>query len=352
MKHRFLYFAVAAFAMVSCSQDETIDINTGKGISFRPEAHAGTRATEINDNNLAGFWVTALQEDGTTYFDKVNFTGSQGSSYTSNPAYNWPGTGNLTFHAFYPSATDLGGTLTLDGTAQKLEGFTVKADLAEQKDLVYATATGNAADNEESGVSLHFYHQLAQISVKAKSSSEAYTYKVKGVKIAEIPSTADLTQFGQAPTWGTPSTNQTFTSNLASEVTLTEEAQPIMLTTDGTAMLIPQQLTAWKEAEDKPNDEKGAYLGVYIQITTTDGGHRVYPKSDGVDYAYACVPIGTKWEAGNHYVYTLDFSNGAGYVDPEDPDKPAEPILGDAIKFTVSVEPWETEGNDQDITMD
>lgn len=338
--------------MVSCSQDETIDINTGKGISFRPEAHAGTRATEIKDNNLTGFWVTALQEDGTTYFDKVSFTGSQGNSYTSNPAYNWPGTGNLTFHAFYPSATDLGGTLTLDGTAQKLEGFKVKDILAEQKDLVYAMAVGNAADNEESGVNLKFYHQLAQISVKAKSSSEAYTYKVKGVKIAEIPSTADLTQFNQNPTWGTPTGNKTFTSDLATEVTLTEEAQPIMLTTDGTAMLIPQQLTAWKEAEDKPNNEKGAYLGVYIQITTTDGDHRVYPKNEGVDYAYACVPINTKWEAGNHYVYTLDFSNGAGYVDPEDPEDPAEPILGGAIKFTVSVEPWTTEGNGQDITMD
>ena len=358
MKHRFLYFAVAAFAMVSCSQDETIDINTGKGISFRTEANAGTRASEISNSNLMdNFQVTALQENGDVYFDKVTFSKQESNTYTSTPAYNWPGTGNLKFHAIYPLITDMpSSTITLTLTEQKLENFTVAETLTNQKDLVYATATGNATNNESSGVNLHFYHQLAQISVKAKGSNNTYIYKVKGVKIAEIPSTANLTAFDQTPTWANWSNKKAFTSTLDTEVILGTDAQSIMLAADGTAMLIPQQLTAWQQSSDKTNNDKGAYLGVLIQINTNQG-KRVYPRNNDVDYAYACMPINTKWEAGNHYVYTLDFSNGAGYVDPTtpepgNPDKPGDPILGGAIKFTVDVETWKTNGNDKEISMD
>lgn len=52
------------------------------------------------------------------------------------------------------------------------------------------------------------------------------------------------------------------------------------------------------------------------------------------------VAIGTKWDAGKKYIYTLDFTNGAGKVDPEkpeptdptDPDNPGGDIFGGAIK--------------------
>ena len=68
--------------------------------------------------------------------------------------------------------------------------------------------------------------------------------------------------------------------------------------------------------------------------------------------------INTNWEAGKKYVYTLDFSEGAGKVDPEKPDpadpndpfNPGEDILGSPIKFTVEVSEWEDAGA-QDITM-
>lgn len=350
MKYRFLYLAAATFAMVSCSQDETIDINTGKGISFRTETHAGTRATEVSNSNLmTSFSATALQANGDVYFDKVPFSKQENNTYTSTPVYNWPA-GNLTFHAVYPLESDLGGaTLSFTKDAQTLTSFTVESALADQKDLVYATTTTDAATSETNGVALTFYHQLAQISVQAKATSSAYVYKVKGVKIAQIPSTANLTAFGQTPTWSNFSAKQSFTSDLTNEVTLTGDAVSIMKADDGTAMLIPQQLTAWDQIDEKTNASEGAYLGVLIQITT-DQGKVVYPRNSDNEsgYAYACVPINTNWEAGYHYVYTLDFSNGAGYVDPEptdpvdpdEPDQPGYPILGGNIFFTVQVNPW------------
>lgn len=102
----------------------------------------------------------------------------------------------------------------------------------------------------------------------------------------------------------------------------------------------------WTPDTDKTNTNKGAYLAVKVNITTTSGA-RVYPDASVGEYDWVAVPVGTNWVAGQKYVYTLDFSNGAGKVDPEkpmpgptDPFKPGEDVLGSAIKFTVTVTPW------------
>ncbi|MDE6548577.1 MAG: fimbrillin family protein [Muribaculaceae bacterium] len=59
-----------------------------------------------------------------------------------------------------------------------------------------------------------------------------------------------------------------------------------------------------------------------------------------VEFGWAAVPVGVNWERGKKYVYTLDFSNGVGIQDPEDP-KPGTPIIGEGIKFSVSIEGWD-----------
>ena len=140
------------------------------------------------------------------------------------------------------------------------------------------------------------------------------------------------------------------------EITLNGTPESLM-GTEGSAMLIPQQLTAWDAAGDKPNANKGAYLAVKLQITTKAGA-RVYPAEVVGNYDWAAVPVDTNWEAGKKYVYTLDFTSGAGKVDPEkedpsdptDPFKPGDDILGNnAIKFTVQVTEWVEETKDVDM---
>ena len=58
-----------------------------------------------------------------------------------------------------------------------------------------------------------------------------------------------------------------------------------------------------------------------------------------VEFGWAAVPVAVNWERGKKYVYTLDFSDGVGIQDPEDP-RPGTPIIGDGIKFSVSVVDW------------
>ncbi len=70
-----------------------------------------------------------------------------------------------------------------------------------------------------------------------------------------------------------------------------------------------------------------------------------------VEFGWAAVPVGVNWERGKKYIYTLDFSNGVGIQDPEDP-KPGTPIIGSGITFSVSVVGWDEIDNPTNVPRD
>ena len=112
MKQKLFLAAMAAIAMTSCSNDETLEINTGteQAIDFRTAM--ATRATETTIDNLSSFYVTAFNENiiEAPYFENLEFTKDGDSSiFTSEDKYYYPGDGtDLTFYAYAPSAEKLG----------------------------------------------------------------------------------------------------------------------------------------------------------------------------------------------------------------------------------------------------
>lgn len=342
MKKQLFLVVVAALAMASCSKDESTGINNGNAIDFR--AAMQTRASETTTANITNFFVTALDKNDANYFSDAEFT-KDGAFFTSTPAYYWPSDGsNLSFFAYSPSAADLGATVTINSTTKTLADFQPATTIADQKDFITATAMGSKTD-EAAGVALTFAHCLAQIEIKAKNTNGGYVYKVQGVRIGQPVSQATTFDFGTSA-WTLGTTKSNYEVTYTSAKTLNATAASIMATDGNNAMLIPQQLTAWTPDSDKTNTKKGAYIAVKVNITTTSGA-RVYPDASVGEYDWVAVPVGTNWVAGQKYVYTLDFSNGAGRVDPEKPDptdpdpfKPGEDVLGSAIKFTVTVTPW------------
>lgn len=332
---RFLFFLAAA-AMTACSQDETTDVvGNGHPIDFRTAM--GTRAAETTTGTLQKITVTAIDAENENYFTDVEFS-KKGSYFISETPYYWPVDGStLNFYAYSPAAADLGATVTISNASKKLTNYAPATDVSEQQDFITATATGSKS-NEATGVALTFKHQLSQIEIKAKNTEDTYVYKVQGVRIAQPVSKATF-DFGTGA-WELGSDKATYeVTYKGSEKTLGSSAVSIMKTDGDNAMLIPQQLVAWDSGTDKSNTKKGAYLSVLINITKADGEDPVYPAEAG-QYGWAAVAIDTNWEAGKKYVYTLDFSNGAGKVDPEDPDHPGEDILGSPIKFSVEVDTW------------
>ena len=354
MKKKFLFIAVAALVMAACSKDEQTAVNRGAAIDFR--GAMATRATETVTANLNDIFVTALDKNNANFFTNEQFTKDVDNFFKSSPnSYYWPNDDSeLKFFAYAPSSSDLDGTLTIDNLTKTLADFSPKTTIADQKDFVSCKATGKKSVNESAGVALTFKHQLSQIEIKAKNDQDAYRYKVVAVRIGQ-PVSKGTFDFG-TENWNLEMDKVNYTVPDFGEITLNGTPESLM-GTGGSAMLIPQQLTAWDAAMDKPNANKGAYLAVKLQIATKAGA-RVYPAEVVGDYDWAAVPVNTNWEAGKKYVYTLDFTSGAGKVDPEkpnpsdptDPFKPGDDILGNnAIKFTVQVTEWVEETKDVDM---
>lgn len=376
MKKNFLFAAVALAAMTSCSNDEVVNVNNGDAISFRASLDkAISRGAETNLQNLKAFNVTAVG-NGNNYFTNLGVTSEDGGkSWNTASVYYWP-TFDLAFSAYAPK--EIQEKVNISATGGKIIGFSPKQVVAEQQDLVVAYNTGNRTDNETTGVPLHFKHALSQIAVQALCMNPKIKIEVKGVRIVNAAATADFT-FPTTPTVESSTTllPQNLWNNWADKnnlekayeiksdkaIVLGNQPQSLMFT-QGNFMLIPQQLEKWEENATK----QGAYLSVLCRISSIDGDNEVllYPLATASEpqtdkYAYSAVAIDTNWLPGKKYTYTLTFcgkDGGAGRVDPNpDPSLPTplpgkeggELILGNPIKFTVTVDDWSTA--EENITM-
>ncbi|MDE6341348.1 MAG: fimbrillin family protein [Muribaculaceae bacterium] len=66
-------------------------------------------------------------------------------------------------------------------------------------------------------------------------------------------------------------------------------------------------------------------------------------------FCWAALPVAAKWEAGKIYTYRLNYTNGIGWHDPEDPH-PGEPIINDRVIVNVEVSDWK-DGGSTDMTV-
>lgn len=333
MKRNALAVVLGATALTlglaSCAQEDEIATNEGRSIDFRPAM--ASRATETNNDNLSEINVTAIL-GGADYFKDVIFS-KNGSFFTSATDYAWPGDDSeISFYAYSP--TDLSG-VTINNDVKTLENFSPAASMADQIDFISAQATGTRSANEISGVPLTFDHRLSQIEVRAKSENDTYVFKISGVRIGDPVDNGSF-DFG-TNAWDLASTKSIYESS-TDTITLSPTAVSVM-GNDGNAMLLPQQLVAWDNANDASNTKEGAYLSVKLNITAAESGVQLYPFQSDNNCQWAAIPISTNWEPGKKYIYTLDFTHGAGYVDPHDP-QPGTPVLGGPIKFTVTVTDW------------
>lgn len=352
--------AAAALAMASCSNDELVEVAKNDAINFRTVVGLNTKATEVKTTDLGtkGVFVTTFDADGNLLFGETRYTKQADGTFSAGQY--WGNNASLDFYLTLPALNDWVANASLTKDSKKLTGVTVKDEIKDQVDLVAKKATGTKATNTTTTVELE--HVLSQIEIKAKNTNDNYVYKVKGVRITNVSSKGDIDL--SSNTWSNISSTagdiKSYTVTYADTKERTLGAAESTLTVqeaDGTtvdnAMLIPQgPTTAWNgtdKSADGTTPVAGTYISVLVNITAKKGGAAVYPKAEG-KYGWVAVPVAFTWEKGNKYIYTLDFTKGAGKVDPvnpgpdvqpgvTDPDK-TEPVLGDEIKFTVTVKEW------------
>ncbi len=376
MKKHLLLAALAVSALASCSYDDAVEINNGSGISFRTSLDkAVTRANVTTLQNLNAFNVTGIGNNANYFTDLAVTSSDNGASWVTTSTYYWTNY-PLAFFAYAPQTP--GGSVSIDNTGKMITGFSPAQAAASQKDLVISYNTGNKAQNEGTGVAMNFKHALSQIEIKAKCSNDKIKIEVLGVKIANAAAKANFT-FPETETnshytllqsqwsgWSEQDDHsKAYIIKGSSPVTLNANAQSIMFG-DNNFMLIPQALTKW----DGTAATTGAYLSVLCRIYSLDNGNAtlLYPQPASGDakngkYAFSAVGVNTNWQPGKKYIYTLNFcgdGGGAGEIDPnpvnpvdlQDPTvdptpipggNGGDPILGNPIKFTVTIDTWSDE---------
>lgn len=363
--------AAAALTLASCSNDETVEVAQQKGISFRAVTGLNTRASEVTTANLSEIQVTAFWDANNNKYDgftngEVLYKKDRNGDFNSAIPVYWPGKDQeneeLSFTAFSNNWT--GNKTITDKNTISVGSVEINTDVDQQADMVYVTgATGTKVANETAGVPLVLGHALSQIQISAKSDNTVYTYQVKGIRISNVDGEADFDVVTDK--WSNNGANdQVYNVTYDNAITLNGTAQTIMKAEGNNLMLLPQAgvdgtgtTTAWDVENDQTNTQKGTYISVLLRITKTADNSNVFPAEGDDTYGWAAVPASFTWVKGNKYVYTLDFTNGAGRVDPVTPGpdvkpqpdgkdpKPGDKILGDPIKFTVTVTPWNPQEN-------
>ena len=360
MKKQLFFIAAAALVLASCSQDETIEVNTSEAISFRTFVNAQTRA-DITTDNIAEFNVTAMNGDK-AYFEDVTFTKDETTStFKSATPYYWP-TGNLDFYAYSPSSNG-----QVSRTDYKTFVVTPSGTPGDQVDFVYANTKGkNKGNSGASGVALNFRHTGSKIVFQVKNTAANMKFEVTGWKVGFLDNAGTFT-YGDANTdeknsaqlaygdWSSNtdySADNTYTNTLSAAKSVaasTSDAAKL----DGEMILVPQKPTkatayAAATADSKVN---GSYVALEIKIMNNDEAGTLIQ-----DKTWAIWPVDFAWEPGKKYTYTIDLAGGGYFeknvADSEEDDTELDPILEDAIiKFVgVTVDDWQ-DGGTTDVTM-
>lgn len=321
MKKTLFFALLACVGFASCSEDVEEDINIGRPIEFTA---AVSRATETTTSNITSATVYAF-EGTNTFFGKTAFTGTS-AALNSTTKYYWPASDKvLTFFAFNPDPTTLGGTLTVTSAAQTLVGYT-SPNADGQKDICFVKATGKKSTSMTAGVALPFAHMTSEVIIQAKNSAAAgRVVTIDSISLMNVLSVGDLNYATGA--WTNTKTKKAFNKKITA-VTVSDATAKTLL---GAMFHIPQTATAWTGTADRTNSKAGTY--VVMRLNVKQGSTQIYPSSGNATVA---VPLGGTWERGKKYTYVLDFATGAGFIPPK-ADTGGDAVLGSPIMFTCSV---------------
>mgnify|MGYP004463683261 CR=1 FL=1 len=361
MKKSVLLMAAAtAIALSSCSSEDTMDIAKSSNITFRSTVGLNSRGAEVKTDNLNNIWVSAWAGDDVVFAGE-EFKKKVGTQefHSVGGTWFWEKNKNYTFMAF---ATGKDTKENLNPTIAKdkitLADYTPDVNPAKHLDLLTAQGTGTQVANENAGAALNFDHILSQIQIKVKNTNASVKYIIKGVRISNVKGTGTYT-FTPADVkkhaWTATTPNQYVLKDGVDIKLNDQNTDADLLAGDNSAMLIPQDITAWNGqvpagSNASFKDVTGSYISLLINVQQKNGAvwKQVYPLADEPNEkcAWTAVAIPTvTWANGNKYIYTLDLTKGAGKVDPVDPGvdpgvNPGEQIFGKEIKFTVNVNPW------------
>lgn len=209
--------AMAALTLVSCSSDDldSFSGNSSKNEAISFDGYLGRSAVAVNGSRgsvetketligsdkgfgVFGYYNSSAPDHNSTseqtfdanlFYNQRVFCPSTGANakWTYSPLKFWPTQGHIDFLAYapYDSNTALKKTTETSGAEQKNTScidFTVDKDIAKQKDLLWANATGKITADlacTKEKVKFHFYHALSRLGYKVTLSGDYTSSNVK-----------------------------------------------------------------------------------------------------------------------------------------------------------------------------
>lgn len=357
-----------SLAFTACSSDEdavsSAANNNAIGFSVLTGNAAGTRATAITASNyttkMEGFSVYAYFNSNASdleayYLGDPSLGGvvfenkGEGAfdyKYSSDLHY-WPTDGKeLNIYAVYPpeDASDKATGSVMGGTNDLY--YTVPTEQAKQSDLMFAhmeNLTKSSDGVNDGQATLTFEHKLSQVLFKAKSVSEAIEVEIKGITIHNVINNGSFdiddnddkigewelkTDEHADSHYSNYSVGLTSPAEVTYENSESENKTVSATDEDGVLMLLPQQLTAKAKGTSISNADANnqCYIEVEAKIKSIgfENGNKTnttYLLGSETSYGKTYIGLGTNWEEGKKYTYTLVFgdSNGAGETEDGDP---------------------------------
>lgn len=311
---KLLLLALSIAVFAGCTKSEITNMPDSRAIGFDSFIGKATKAvTETTTGGLEaadpGFKVYGGY-DGVNVFDGVNVSYNSGWSYS--PLKYWVPGQHYKFAAYAPVDESLSPAFDYASGHLTISGYSI-TDLAQSKDLVYATADRDNTGSENTDpVDLTFGHIMSWVKIQFRHAmADGYTFTVSDVAVNGVKTNAD---FAGATGWTTPATPASFaeTGSLYVSGTDLPDAAGDVVGTDFIA--VPQTIAADNlniTFKLQVQDAAGEYL-----VGNADGGVLKTGKIDAEQV----------WQSNYVYVYTAEITAGMAGVKP--------------IEFNPSVSGW------------
>lgn len=207
--------AMAALTLVSCSSEDlnSLSDNSSKNEAISFDGYLGRSAVAVNGSRSSVLTIDNLQTEGFGVFGNYNSTGGQNfdsnlfknqkvtgttstggtnkvTKWTYDGVKYWPSQGHIDFLAYAPYDADKALT------GSKIN-FTVKSNVTEQKDLLWANAkmqTIQTIATTNNKVKFHFAHALSRLGFTVKLKGEPSTDATITLKKITLAGSASVTE--------------------------------------------------------------------------------------------------------------------------------------------------------------
>ena len=239
-------YTAGRFVLRSDNSDDTLCVRTVVSDGIDIATFAGetpvTRSAPITSLDTYGafhvlaYWTKGGSQVESQFYMDEDVTDKGNNLWSSDNVYYWPGAeSSLRFYAWAPVDAGFTSTPTVP-SEDALLGYTVPAEVANQKDVVVAGPAETPGDHN-AAQPLTFRHICTAVKFAVGSQMQPGTIKRVALKGVRTSGTYNMA----IDTWSLTNTTGDFTQTLDKTMNGTEAAGTEITTAEQTFMMLPQE---------------------------------------------------------------------------------------------------------------